>query len=30
MQLIVRDLAGNPAAATATVKVLKPKRKKRP
>jgi D-glucuronyl C5-epimerase C-terminus len=28
--LTVRDLAGNPAAATATVKVLKPKRKKRP
>ena len=29
VQLIVRDLAGNPAAATGTVKVLKPKRKKR-
>ena len=30
VHLVVRDLAGNPAAATATVKVLKPKRKKRP
>ena len=30
VQLMVRDLAGNPAAATGTVKVLKPKRKKRP
>jgi len=30
VHLTVRDLAGNPAAATATVKVLKPKRKKRP
>ncbi len=29
VQLSVRDLAGNPAAATGTVKVLKPKRKKR-
>ena len=29
VQLIVRDLAGNPAAATSAVKVLKPKRKKR-
>jgi hypothetical protein len=29
VQLMVRDLAGNPAAATGTVKVLKPKRKKR-
>jgi hypothetical protein len=29
VQLSVRDLAGNPAAATGTVKVRRPKRKKR-
>jgi hypothetical protein len=30
VELMVRDLAGNPAAATGAVRVLKPKRKKRP